>query len=238
MKLTDFTILTFDMMGTLMNYEAGFIAWFRAHAAARRPDIADGQILESLARAEEVLQRDKPHPPFTRMLPMMYLAVASEFSLPHDKDLAESFGASVAEWPPFPDSVESLRYLRQHYRLVAVTNADQTGFQRMSRALGDPFHDAVTAEDVGVTKPDPQVFAYMLGRLSARGATKRQILHTAQSQYHDIGPARALGLATAWIERRRGQVGAGATPMAKVTTPDFHFGSLAEMVDAHRATSG
>ena len=82
MKLTDFTTLTFDMMGTLMDYEAGFIAWFRKHAAAGRPDVADNQILEALARAEEVLQRDKPHPPFTRMLPLMYLAAASEFSLP------------------------------------------------------------------------------------------------------------------------------------------------------------
>src|SRR6185312_6236058 len=109
MKLTDFTTLTFDMMGTLMDYEAGFIAWFRTHAAADRPDVADTQILEALARAEEVLQRDKPHPPFTHMLPLMYLAVASEFSLRQDKQLAESFGASVAEWPPFADSVESLR---------------------------------------------------------------------------------------------------------------------------------
>jgi len=238
MKLTDFTTLTFDMMGTLMDYEAGYIAWFRKHAAAGRADIADHQILEGLARAEEVLQRDKPHPPFTHMLPLMYLAVASECSLRQDKDLAESFAASVAEWPPFPDSVESLRYLRKHYRLVAVTNADHAGFARMSGALGDPFHDAVTAEDVGVTKPDLQVFAFMLGRLSVNGTTKRQILHTAQSQYHDIGPARSLGLATAWIERRRGQAGAGATPVAKAhTTPDFHFGSLAEMVAAHRAIS-
>src|SRR5215813_12452597 len=236
MKLTDFTTLTFDMMGTLMDYEAGFTAWFRRHAAVGRPEIADTAILEALARAEEVMQRDKPHPPFTHMLPLMYLAVASEFSLPQDKELAESFGACVAEWPPFSDSVASLRYLRQHYRLVAVTNADHLGFERMSRALGDPFHDAVTAEDVGVTKPDLQVFAYVLGRLSASGTTKRQILHTAQSQYHDIGPARSLGLATAWIERRRGQPGAGASPVAKVlTTPDFHFGSLAEMVDAHGA---
>jgi putative hydrolase of the HAD superfamily len=235
MKLTDFTTLTFDVMGTLMDYEAGFIGWFRQHAAGNRPDIADNQILEGLARAEERLQQDSPHPPFTRMLPLMYLAVAGEFGLPPEKDLAESFGASVAEWPPFPDAVESLAYLRSHYRLVAVTNADRLGFERMHRALGEPFHDAVTAEDVGVTKPDRQIFAYMLGRLSAGGTGKRQILHTAQSQYHDIGPARSLGLATAWIERRRGQQGFGATPVPRaLTTPDFHYGSLAEMVAAHR----
>ncbi len=62
--------------------------------------------------------------------------------------------------------------------------------------------------------------------------------HTARGQYHDIGPARSLGLATAWIERRRGQPGGGATPVAKAhTTPDFHFASLAEMAAAHRAVS-
>src|SRR5262249_45454295 len=197
---TDSPPLPSEVMATLMDYEAGFIAGFRKNAAVGRPDIADNQILEALARTEEALQRQKPHPPFTRMLPLMYLAVASEYSLSQDKELAESFGSSVAEWPPFPDSVESLRYLRRHYRLVAVTNADHAGFERMSQALGEPFHDVVTAEDVGVTKPDLQVFAYMLGRLSASGTGKRQILHTAQSQYHDIGPARSLGLATAWIE--------------------------------------
>lgn len=239
MKLTDFTTLTFDMMGTLMDYEAGFIAWFRAHACRDRPDIADNRILEGLAREEERLQHDKPHPPFTRMLPKMYLAVARELGLPQDAALAESFGRSVSDWPPFPDSVESLAYLRRCYRLVAVTNADREGFRRMSLALKDPFHDAVTAEDVGVTKPDLQVFAYALGRLSASGVTKRQILHTAQSQYHDIGPAKSLGLATAWIERRRGQAGAGATPkVATITTPDFHFGRLAELVAVHRAELG
>jgi len=234
MRLTDFTTLTFDMMGTLIDYEAGFIAWFRRHAG--RPDIADQRFLESMAQEEERLQQDKPHPPFTRMLPRMYLGAARGLGLAPDPALAESFGASVADWPPFPDSIESLRYLRQHYRLVAVTNADGAGFARMSRALGDPFHDAVTAEDVGVTKPDPQVFAYALGRLSAAGVRRQDVLHTAQSQYHDIGVARSLGLATAWIERRRGQAGFGATPVpAAVATPDFHFGSLAEMAAAHRA---
>ncbi len=96
MKLTDFTTLTFDMMGTLMDYETGFVSWFRKHAAAERTHIADNQILEGLARAEEVL-------------PLMYLAVTSEYSLPQDKALAGSFAASVEEWPPFPDSIESLR---------------------------------------------------------------------------------------------------------------------------------
>ena len=224
MKLTDFTTLTFDMMGTLMDYEAGFVAWFRKHAAAGRADVADNQILEALARAEEVLQRDKPHPPFTRMLPLMYLTCGQRVLAAAGQGaggIIRRLGGGVAALSglgrgpalPAPALPAGGRHQRRPCRL-----------QRMSRALGDPFHDAVTAEDVGVTKPDLQVFAYMLGRLSAGGTGKRQILHTAQSQYHDIGPARSLGLATAWIERRRGQQGAGATPVARMhTTPDFHF---------------
>jgi len=65
---------------------------------------------------------------------------------------------------------------------------------------------------------------------------KRQILHTAQSLYHDHGPAQAAGLASAWIDRRHQLEGWGATvPPAGTPTYDFRFASLAEMVEAHRA---
>lgn len=103
----------------------------------------------------------------------------------------------------------------------------------MSRTLGDPFDDRGTAEDVGANKPDPQVFAYCRGRQSVHRYTLADFLHVAQSQYHDIGAAKRLGFEVCWIERRRGQVGTGATPLARaVTTPDHHFSSIAELVTA------
>lgn len=52
--------------------------------------------------------------------------------------------------------------------MVALTNADNWALEQMTVTPGEPFHDAVTAEDVGVTKPDPQVFAYCAGRQSLR----------------------------------------------------------------------
>jgi putative hydrolase of the HAD superfamily len=141
----------------------------------------------------------------------------------------------MADWPPFPDSNEALAYLRQHYRLVAATNGNNWGVDHMSRALGNPFHDRVTAEDVGRCKPDPQVFAYLRGRLSVAGIKTRDILHVAQSQYHDIGPAKHLGFATCWINRRHGQQGFGGTPVPQShTEPDFFFTSMADLATAHR----
>ena len=86
---------------------------------------------------------------------------------------------------------------------------------------------------MGVNKPDPQVFAYCRGRQSVAGYRLADFLHVAQSQYHDIGVAKRLGFTVCWIERRKGQEGAGATPLPdQVTEPDYHFSSLAELADA------
>ena len=93
-----------------------------------------------------------------------------------------------------------------------------------------------TAEDIGAYKPDPRNFEYMLARLAEEGIRREQILHTAESLYHDHIPAKRLALATCWIHRRAGQAGHGATrPPEADVAPDFRFATLGEMADAHRA---
>jgi 2-haloacid dehalogenase len=65
------------------------------------------------------------------------------------------------------------------------------------------------------------------------GATPQQILHVAQSLYHDHVPAKALGLSTVWVRRpsRRGEFGATRDPGVTVQ-PDLTVHSLAELADA------
>jgi putative hydrolase of the HAD superfamily len=132
---------------------------------------------------------------------------------------------------PFPDTVEALEELGARYRLVAVTNADAWALEHMSANMGDPFQERVTCDEVGVNKPSPRVFEYALDKLASAGVEKKDILHTAQSQYHDIVPASALGFATMWIERRHGKGGFGATPRPqRISTPTFHAASMADFV--------
>ena len=69
------------------------------------------------------------------------------------------------------------------------------------------------------------------------GAGPEGILHVAQSLFHDHVPARAMGLTTAWIDRRGGSGGATAPPLQEVE-PDFRFESMAELVERHRAEGG
>ncbi len=165
------------------------------------------------------------------MLPLIYRDMASLWGVGFRDEDAQSFRNSIRLWPPFPDTVEALEELGTRYRLVAVTNADAWALEHMSANMGDPFQERVTCDEVGVNKPSPRVFEYVLDKLAPAGVEKRDILHTAQSQYHDIAPASALVFATMWIERRHGKGGFGATPRPeKVVTPTFHATGMADFV--------
>ena len=176
-------------------------------------------------------------------------AAGADLHIAMDEDAAEvpdadagadlRFGASVPDWPAFPDSAAALAYLKQHYKLVILSNVDRVSFAGSNRRLGVEFDAIYTAQDIGSYKPDPRNFAYMLDRLQERGIGPAQILHTAQSLFHDHAPAKRAGLASCWIDRRHAAVGWGATPPPPAGAGyDFRFTSMAAMADAHRAAIG
>lgn len=219
-------MLTFDVVGTLIDFETGIVGCLQE--VARRSGMTPPErdvLLSAFGRAEDRQQREHSETPFTQMLAAIYADVAAEVGLP---DEPSALRDSIPRWPAFPDAVETLAWLGERFRLVALTNSDNWALARMAATLGDPFHDAVTAEDVGVNKPSPRVFEYCRGRQSAHGYRLPDFLHVAQSQYHDIATAKSLGLAVCWIERRHDAPGWGATPPpARLTEPDHHFTSLA-----------
>ena len=234
-RLRDFDTLTFDVVGTLIDFETGISEWFRPVLRERGVTKADEEVLAAFAAVEDRYQREAPEKTFTEMLPLIYGGMARRWGMePRDED-AESFRDSIRSWPPFPDAVEALEELGGRYRLVAVTNADAWALGHMSASMGDPFDEKVTCDEVGVNKPSPRVFEYVLEKLGPAGVKKEDVLHVAQSQYHDIVPASALGFATAWIERRHGGDGFGATPRPeKVVTPTFHATGMADFVSRVR----
>jgi putative hydrolase of the HAD superfamily len=228
-KFSDFDTLTFDVVGTLIDFETGILDWFRPTLARHGASKTDEEILTAFAAVEDRYQRETPEKPFTGMLPLIYREMVSGWGIGPSEEDAESFRDSIRLWPPFPDTVEALEELGTRYRLVAVTNADAWALGHMSANMGDPFQERISCDEVGVNKPSPRVFEYVLDKLAPAGVGKRDILHTAQSQYHDIAPASALGFATMWIERRHGKDGFGATPRPEeVVTPTFHATGMAD----------
>ena len=104
----------------------------------------------------------------------------------------------------YADSATSLQYLKRYYKLVILSNVDRASSSRSNEKLGVAFDRILTAQDIGSYKPSLRNFEYALGDLDRTFGTKKgDILHTAQSIFHDIVPARSVGLATMWINRRK-----------------------------------
>jgi putative hydrolase of the HAD superfamily len=117
-----------------------------------------------------------------------------------------------------------------------MTNAQAWALKHFSNTLGNPFDLELSCDDALCEKPDPRYFAYARGRYEgAWGYKQADNLHVAQSQYHDIGVSKRLGIATCWIERRHGQKGSGGTLESEHTVPDYHFHTLAALADAVEA---
>lgn len=234
MRLSDFSTLSFDCYGTLIDWEAGLLeALDRLRWEAR---ISSSELLEAFGRAEHAIEEEHPGLRYSKLLVKVYQRLAGEFGISVDREAAEAFGQSVGNWPAFPDSAEALRYLKQHFRLVILSNVDRESFARSNDWLGVEFDDIFTAEEIGSYKPDPRNFQYLLDRLGERGIAKDQLLHVAQSLFHDHVPANRFEIASAWIDRRAGREGGGATVVPDPTPHfDFRFTSLGQLAEAHRA---
>jgi 2-haloalkanoic acid dehalogenase type II len=235
MRLTDFKVLTFDCYGTLIDWESGILAALRPRLDKLGGKIDDEAALVAFARHETALEKAQPGLNYRKLLAECYRGLAGEWGIGSTEADAARFGASVPDWPAFPDSAAALAYLTQHYKLVILSNVDRASFAESNKKLGVAFDAVCTAEDIGSYKPDKRNFDFVLNVVKEKlGFAPKDILHTAQSLFHDHQTAKAIGLATNWIDRRMGRSGSGATAPVEGLKTDFHFPSMAAFVEAHR----
>lgn len=236
MKLRDFQVLTFDCYGTLIDWESGMIAALAPLSDKLQGRLTRDEILGAHARHESGQQRQTPGKRYRELLAVVYRRLAEEWNLPVDWEECIRYGNSVKDWPAFPDTADALRYLKEHYKLVILSNVDNESFAASNKKLGVHFDAIYTAEDIGSYKPASANFEYMLSMLKSRGYDKSDILHTAESMFHDHAPANRYGLRSCWIYRRHEQEGFGATMHpGEMPHYDFCFHSMGEMAEAHRS---
>lgn len=236
MRLTDFTVLTFDCYGTLIDWETGMLEALKPLSSQARTPLDRNAILEAHARHEAAQQLQTPGKLYRELLAVVYKRLAEEWGIAVTWDDCLRYGRSIGDWPAFADTAAALQYLKAHYKLAILSNVDNASFALSNEKLGVDFDAIYTAEDIGSYKPSLRNFEYMLGKLGGWGIEKSAILHTAESLFHDHKPASAIGLANCWIHRRHMDEGFGATMNpGEMPHCDFRFTSLAELAAAHQA---
>jgi 2-haloacid dehalogenase len=235
MELTDFKALTFDCYGTLIDWETGMVEALQPLTSKIKKPLSRNAILEAHARHESSQQVQTPAKLYRDLLAVVYSRLAEEWGVAVNWDECQAYGHSVKDWPAFPDSADALQYLKQHYKLVILSNVDNESLAASNSRLQVAFDAIYTAEDIGSYKPSDRNFDYMLAKLETLGIRKNEILHTAESMFHGHGPANRHGLASCWIFRRHDQEGFGATTdPGQLPKYDFRCNSMAELARAHQ----
>lgn len=228
-----FSTLSFDCYGTLIDWETGIAAALRPWAARNGLNWGDEELIAAHARFETVVQREDPTSPYPRVLAEVMRRIGHAEVREVTEEDATAYGNSVAEWPAFPDSADALLALSRRFRLVILSNVDRASFAASNDRLQVEFDLIVTAEDAGSYKPDPASFIAMFAALAEIDVPVGEVLHVAESIYHDHEPAQHLGLPSVWIHRRHGKTGQGATAMPSGTVnPTWRFESMAAFATA------
>lgn len=221
MDFTRFSALTFDCYGTLIDWETGLLRALGPLLESHGWTGTDDEALELFGATESEIQAGV-YKPYGEVLRRTVDAMAARVGFTPTAEERDALRASLPDWPAFADTSEALAMLKRRFRLAAVSNVDDDLFELSARHLGVSMDEVVTAQQVGSYKPAPGHFHAAVERL---GVAKSEVLHVAQSLFHDIAPARALGLATVWVNRRAGRAGFGATPPA-AARPDLEVPDL------------
>jgi 2-haloacid dehalogenase len=216
--------LTFDCYGTLIDWERGILAATQPVLARLGASVSPEAILRSYVQHEARLEAQGWRA-YREVLAGVMIALAGDFGVPLPEAQSGTLASSLPLWPPFPDTEAALERLSTRFRLVILSNTDDSLFAETQKRLPVPFATVITAEQVKSYKPGPAHFHEALRRLEVPAA---RILHVAQSLYHDHVPARQLGFNTAWVNRPSLLPGTGLAPTASVR-PDLVVPDLATL---------
>lgn len=220
MDLTGIRLITFDCYGTLIDWNRGIRGAFD-RVAKQRGITIDPEYLQTVYEEEEAKIEARPYRSYAQVQAEAATAVAVRLNLPASDALGSALPQTLPDWPPFADTVASLKRLATRYRLGILSNIDRNLLAGSLRQFGVTFDLLITAEDVRSYKPAPGHFDALLARA---GCEKSAILHVAQSRFHDIAPARERGLHCVWINRRGEDSSTGPRP-------DLEFPDLKSLCD-------
>ncbi|MFI6307576.1 haloacid dehalogenase type II [Amycolatopsis thailandensis] len=198
--------LVFDILGTLVDEPAGIRAAIRQTAPDADVDELVRQWLDHVATEQQrIVDGERPYAPSDVL----------------DREAAQTEALATAgrRMPPWPDTVDGLNKLAEHYPLIGLSNASRTTLLRMNAYAGLRWHQALSAEEAQSYKPDPAVYELAV---KVSGAPPERLLMVAAHAW-DLRGAQSVGLRTAYVARPVGD------PPSETDRFDFYADDLADL---------
>jgi 2-haloacid dehalogenase len=198
--------LTFDCYGTLIDWRAGIERGLRS--ALGEIGLGGQELLRAYVDAER--KEESGYKRYREVLRDTAVSLSEALGRKVDVASAEVFASSVPEWPAFPDTGRFLREVGSRgYKRYILSNVDNDLLEQTIERNHLEVDGYVTAEEIRSYKPKPGHWMEFMARTGAR---REEILHVAQSLFHDVVPAQRLGIESAWVNRYAEPLPAGASP--------------------------
>ena len=221
-----FRVITFDCYGTLIDWEAGLLGSIRPVLSAHGGQFGDAEILRLYGEIEAE-EEAGPYRPYKEILRAVVRGFGGGMGFSPSHGEQQSLPDSLPGWKPFPDTVAALHGLKLKFKLGIISNIDDDLFAATAPQLGVAFDYVITAGQARTYKPSLEIFNLAEKKI---GLPRKQWLHAAQSVYHDVVPAKSLGISSVWVNRPSRNTGVGAVKPA-LEKPDLRVTSLGELAD-------
>lgn len=214
-----FDFVTFDCYGTLIDWESCIAGAFIRAAAADGVTLTREAVIAAYEHVEPAVESERFRV-YREVLQETAMRVAQALGWPLAQERATFLADSLPQWPAFADTNAALERMKAAgVRLGILSNTDDDLLAATRRHFTVDFDLVVTAQQIGSYKPAPA--HWLTARERIGGA---RWLHAAQSNFHDVVPANALGIPTAWINRR-------AQTALPAGTPSHEFADLTGLAD-------
>jgi 2-haloacid dehalogenase len=207
---------TFDCYGTIVDWNGGIRRELERLFGVEERE----RLLGRYHEIEPEIQASNPGASYREVLTIALERLAQEEGLMLPEGEASSLARSLPSWPVFDDAAPALLEARSRgWKLAILSNTDRDLLDASMEAIGVHFDTSIVAGEIGSYKPATRHWEVFREQT---GVDRARHVHVAQSLFHDIAPARELGIPSIWINR---------LGEPEDSRPDRTLPSLAELTD-------
>jgi 2-haloacid dehalogenase/putative hydrolase of the HAD superfamily len=206
--------VTFDVYGTLIDWEKGVFDAFQKEATRDGFTIEDPQEVISRFHEYEREIEGGSYELYAEVLRRTALEIAERLEWKLDSSKSSFLPDSIPYWKPFKEAPVQLRKFAKKYKTGLVSNIDDKLLGQTRRHIPHDFDLVVTAQQVRSYKPDPAHFK----EIERRIGTKKGMVHIGSSYYHDVEPCLKARIPVIWLNRHDEELEGRKKPTEMVKT--------------------